>query len=252
MPSLASFTYEDLSNDDELRELEAQFDRYIESRAGFPSVVHFSLVEVRRALVNDPDVGRKFAALLDIRISMGLLQCDNIKLGKLANKAIHHLDGRAPLETVDAAFDLRMDIHAAANSFIFRFRSIWDKVMGLYVLTFRPDSYNAFCSARSRKRMFTTLMKGVPEIEALSAFAKHAEDVVGRFDDFFRTPEAHGTGRLRKHTFNWGSLEECRAFALTNYWNYANMTCHLIGGMFDPVARPRYTDSASSARDDGG
>lgn len=228
MKALETFPLESV---EDIRRFERCLDSYAKTKTRGFAVAHFSLAEAFISLQGDPEGGRMFAALVDIRLSLVLLACDAVALGGWANKVMP----REP--TDDQSFEVRMGMHAHGNSFILRFRSLWDKFMGLLILRFAPQEYDRFSSAKSKKAVFRKVMchhAALPD-----GFVALAESIVQRFDDTHRTSEAHGTGSLRKTSFAWSNHNDSPPSLLLGYWNFANDVAHNIGGEFDPKARER-------------
>ena len=99
-----------------------------------------------------------------------------------------------------------------------RYRSIWDKIMGLFVLFHVPESYEKYCKAKSRKKEFMKLMLSAKEMPKESI--DNISEAISDFDQKFRTPEVHGTGVLRKWGLTMLSLDETPFFELIHYWNW--------------------------------
>jgi hypothetical protein len=222
---------------DGIRRFERCLDEYVGAQTNGAGVAHFSLATAFGELQEDPLGGKLFAALTDVRISLALLCCDTIALGRNANRTMPQALPNAGELTESQAFEIRMEIHRHANSFILRFRSLWDKFMGLLVLRFAPQDYERFASSKSKKAAFRKIMAQHSILP--DGFMGTAEGLIRKFDDSHRTPEAHGTGTLRKSSFSWGSHEESPPMALLGYWNFLNEVAHVIGGVFDSHARQR-------------
>lgn len=234
MVDLEAFT---LGSADDICRFERCLDEYVNAKTKGAAVTHFSLVEAFAELQGDPDSGRIFAALTDIRISLALLLCDSIALGREMNKTMPQVLAKSGQLTESQTFEIRMDIHAHANSFILRFRSLWDKFMGLLVLRFAPQEYERFASSKSKKAAFRKIMSQHPIMP--DGFVLTVEGLIQKFDDTHRTAEAHGTGSLRKSSFSWEAHTESPPMALLGYWNLVNEIAHIVGGVFDPQARQR-------------
>jgi hypothetical protein len=180
-----------------------------------------------------------FAALVDLRISLALIEQHVLALGKSYNASLPS-DGAEPGSIDDAqSFLLRMNIHDHANAFVLRFRSIWDKIMGILVLRFEPSRYESFCSSKSKKASFRKIFAAHPFIP--EDFVRTAESIIQSFDDGLRTSEAHGTGTLRKTSFTWIDHQQSPPMALLGYWNFLNEIAHTIGGIFDEAMRSERT-----------
>lgn len=234
MVALDSFP---LNSADDIQRFECCLDEYVDAKTNGFAVAHFSLVEAFAVLQGDPDGARIFAALTDIRISLALLMCDSFSLGREMNKTMPQVLAKAGQLPESQAFAIRMEIHAHANSFILRFRSLWDKFMGLLLLRFAPQDYQRFASSKSKKAAFRKIMAQhqiMPD-----GFVSTAEGLIQKFDDTHRTAEAHGTGTLRKSSLSWNDHTESPSVALLGYWNFLNDIAHIVGGVFDPQARQR-------------
>jgi hypothetical protein len=169
-----------------------------------------------------------------------------IALGRSFNDCVPFTE--SPPAEVDEvrSFQIRMDIHDHSNAFVLRFRSIWDKVMGILVLRYEPDRYESFYTAKSKKAAFRKIFKShqvIPE-----EFVQRAEEIIESFDNRLRTPEAHGTGILRKSSFTWLNLHDSPPLQLLGYWNFFNEVAHLVGAMFDEdIAKGRIAESKAEA-----
>lgn len=230
-----------LNSAGDIGRFERCLDDYVSVKTSGAGVAHFSLENAFVDLLSDPDGARIFAALTDIRISLALLFCDVHALGREVNKTMPDaLEKLGPLAE-SQAFEIRMEMHRHANSFILRFRSLWDKFMGLLVLRFAPQEYERFASSKSKKAAFRKIMEQLAILP--DDFVSTAEGFIQKFDDTHRTPEAHGTGTLRKSSFSWQTHADSPPMALLGYWNFLNAVAHVVGGIFDPYARKRITDA---------
>jgi hypothetical protein len=131
-----------------------------------------------------------------------------------------------------------MDIHQASSSYILRYRSLWDKIMGFLVLFFVPEDYDDFVSARSRKKAFRKIVENDQFIaEKMNTILNQPYikvlDEIERFDGIYRTPEAHGTGALRKWSLSMQSMIDNPSGDLIGYWNIINQIIANIGNLFD-------------------
>ena len=231
---------------DDIQRFEHCLDEYVHAQTNGAAIVHFSLTTAFEELQEDPLGAKLFAALTDVRISLALLNCDSVALGRSLNRTMPQAMPSVGELMQSQAFELRMDIHRHANSFILRIRSLWDKFMGLLVLRFAPQDYERFASSKSKKAAFRKIMA---QHSILSdGFAVTAEELIQKFDDSHRTPEAHGTGTLRKSSFTWGSHEESPPIALLGYWNFLNEIAHVIGGIFDSHVRQRVIVARDESR----
>lgn len=211
------------------------FLAYLEDYGEY-AIQHISLLRTYDALQSNPDGGRIFSAMLDISINLGLIWCDIQEMGRCINQIIQGIAADLnELESIQRSFELRMRLHHYTSTYIFRYRSLWDKIMGLLVLILKPTEYERFCSANSKKKTFAKIAKDhtllPPEITA------GIQSALQKFDDMFRTAEAHGTGSLRKVSFVWVEPGTAGQLKLIEYWNLLNQVAHIIGGLFDHQKR---------------
>lgn len=200
---------------------------YASNRA-FAPIQHLSLVKAYDHSKKRDDGGNIFSVLLDICINFQLLHCDLVS----ANKG--NLEGGSVLDSEDKFFE-KMDAHRFNSSFIFRYRALWDKLMGSLILICVPDEYEKFVSAKSRRRAFRIICT---EFKVLpNEFVSHFENVIQDFDDTFRTSEAHGSGTLRKWSFLMKPAIETQLDQLIGYWNDINRVMVVIGELFDDLER---------------
>lgn len=239
-----SLTTFPITSDVEAEEFERHLEIYVKSKTGHKPLSHYSLARIKRALEHETAGGRLFAALVDIRINVALIELHVIALGKLANSSLDLTEAKTFALTDIQSFEIRMDIHDHSNAFVFRFRSLWDKIMGLFVLRFEPDKYDTFCQAKSKKASFRKIFSSHALIG--DEFVTHALSAVQAFDDRLRTSEAHGTGALRKSTFTWEDLQKSPPLYLIGYWNFLNEILHIVAGIFDKEIRRERVEEISN------
>jgi len=107
------------------------------------------------------------------------------------------------------------------SDYVLRYRAAWDKIMGLLILLYTPNNYETYYAGKSRKKMFSKYM---PEFISDRLTTKYLSDLVQSFDDDFRTPEAHGTGVLRKWVlepaiFTKITIDDPNNRLVVTYWN---------------------------------
>ncbi len=100
----------------------------------------------------------------------------------------------------------KLELHRAVTSYIFRFRALWDKIMGLYFLIYKEVEYEKFINAKSKQRNFIKCFKDSKLVDP--QVLSYIENELVDFDNQYRTAEAHNTGKIRKATFKEGSLDE--------------------------------------------
>ncbi|HEY4368743.1 MAG TPA: hypothetical protein VGN07_16030 [Steroidobacteraceae bacterium] len=209
----------------------ARFDTYMQAyaqaAAGF-ALSHISLAAAYDFCQSREDGGRLFAAIFDVHVNFTLLFCDQAS----ATKARSY----APAETLRAGtsalessiiFDTRMNLHRHNSAFVLRYRALWDKLMGLLILMFVPEKYEQFISASSRKKAFRKIAVRANKVDATLADSLHS--LIEKFDNEFRTPEAHGTGALRKWSFIVTELSADKSLNLLWYWNAINDVVSRLG-----------------------
>jgi hypothetical protein len=100
--------------------------------------------------------------------------------------------------------------------------------MGLLILLTEPTKYERYVSGKSRKAELKKISAG--SLTLSTELAEEISDILTMFDNEFRTPEAHGTGRLRKYTFAMGEPIDRPPIMLgLKYWNILNEFMHQVG-----------------------
>ncbi|WP_305838165.1 hypothetical protein [Photobacterium leiognathi] len=165
------------------------------------------------------DGGRVFTAYLDIVLNCYLIHIDLMKVGATWNDKFSKgkLEGGSVLDS-QAKFFGKMDLHRNFTSYVFRYRAIWDKIMGLSVLLQVPDEYDSYHSSKSKKKAFRKRAEKMAVVPA--GDIKDFEGLLTEFDKTFRTPEAHGTGSIWKYNFTMESLSDTALVELIGYWNF--------------------------------
>ena len=204
-------------------------------------VVHnyFPLVKAYDYFLMKKDGRQSFTSILDIYINFTMLKHDLMTVGCVWNGFFskNKLEGGSILDS-QVKFSAKMDIHQAFSSFILRYRALWDKIMGFLVLFFIPEGYDNFVSAKSRKKAFRKIVENDQIISQKintifnRPYIKLLEEIE-LFDGIYRTPEAHGTGALRKWSLSMQSMLENPSGDLIGYWNIINQIIANIGNLFD-------------------
>lgn len=220
-----------LKTRDDVERFEELMNLYSEAR----SEVALNCIPLVRAwdqLHQRTDGGRVFSALLDIYLNLHMLHLDLTSVGGTWNSRFSKgkLEGGSVLDS-SAKFFGKMDIHRYSSAFILRYRALWDKIMGFLLLLFCPDAYDGFLDAKSRKKYFrgvASRIDNVPE-EFVAGLLSSLE----KFDNNYRTAEAHGTGALRK----WSLTMEGPALRpmqdLMGHWNFLAKALIAICGVFN-------------------
>jgi len=169
---------------------------------------------------------KTFYSYFDLIINIVLLGVDLDDCMKIYNEKFSSKpqEIRSVLDSIDI-FSGKMDMHRCQSSFIFRYRAVWDKLMGFLILLISPEEYNAFIKADSRKGSFKKIAKNhLDSSPYLSEIIKIIDNDIKQFDDDFRTPEAHYAGRLRKWSFITLPWRQDPAILLYGYYNLLNHT----------------------------
>lgn len=206
-----------LENRGEVEKFQTLLEEYSTTYAQFP-FRYINLLESFDCLQGKEMGAQIFTALLDLKINLILLDLDIHQSAVTWNGYFSRgkLEGGTVLDSREKFFG-KMNIHRYNTAFIFRYRAIWDKIMGLLILLHAPTNYRDFLKAKSRKKFFSHLVKDIPQIQESAILEVH--EFITAFDSEFRTPEAHNTGRLRKFSFNMDSLSANPAGELMGYWN---------------------------------
>jgi hypothetical protein len=206
-----------LQNQAEANQFNELLKEYVRQKQGM-GLKHTFLPKAYRQLKQQKDGQRLIAAILDLHINWALLSCDNMEVISASNEkfAKGRLEGGSVFDS-KAKFIGRMHLHRYRSSFIFRYRAFWDKIMGIMVLHLKPEEYNRFRNAKSRRNQFLRIAKETTDVpwEIVETVDQHLKT----FEHTFRTPEAHDTGALRKWSFLMQPLHENPQIDLYWYWN---------------------------------
>lgn len=211
-----------------------------------------------RILCDDDRInGKLLNACIDLELNYLFMMKDVNLAGGIHNQ----LDSRGKIASGAVLEDFELfsgktDILYALSALSFRIRAFWDKYMGILFLLYESQKYEKFVKAKSRKAYFVKNAQDWPEIslhcrKCLTNIVKtwliHSEqreaakeidnrnlivpfpdpflkimgDVIGMVDDI-RTPEAHGSGFLRKWTLANLPADRSRDFSLINHCNVAS------------------------------
>jgi hypothetical protein len=176
------------------------------------------------------EAGRIFCAVFDIKLQMVMLNYDTIEVSTAwhkIQKAAKETSEPILSQSVDLFYE-RMNLHRAANGYIFRFRALFDKFMGLIVLLHCPQDYLKFLSAGSKKDGFPKIVAQHPELFPEQS-VKNLIESLKIFDNGYRTAEVHGSGKLRKYTFSTNPDADRYFGELTvDVWNYFIGTAKML------------------------
>lgn len=147
----------ELDSREEVARFEELLDKYATAKTQSP-IKHLSLTAAYDHLQSRTDGGRIFSALLDIQVNFHLLYLDLHRVGaawtQLSSKGM--LGGGSALDS-QARFFGKLEIHRFNSGYVLRYRALWDKLMGLMILIFAPQEYEAFINAKSKRARFQKL-----------------------------------------------------------------------------------------------
>lgn len=185
---------------EEARIFENNLSAYMQSQTGFVSLpYYFNLCDwFSYCKKKNPEIGGQiFTAILDIKINITLLEICKDRAVK-AWQEYQSISKNNDLNIISEPnfFKLSLIILENLTTFSFRYRALFDKIFGLIILEKAPNKYDEFRRSRSRKTKFTKIINENNLIE--SNIVEKLQVLLKQFDKEFRTPEAHGTGSMRK------------------------------------------------------
>ena len=220
--------YFKLNKRDEVIVFENLLSNYVNEKIGF-SIKHISLLDAFDKLLHHKNGGKIFTALYDIQINNVLLYCDMNRIVNLWNKLSRENRNKGSILDSKDIFLNKMDIHRFSTSFIFRYRALWDKIMGLHVLILAPDDYDNFVKkGKSRRSQFKNIMT---KVSFPKKIIEGIEKILTDFDNKFRTAEAHGTGQLRKISLSMEPFHENEQVLFIDFANAMNDMIISVGAM---------------------
>jgi hypothetical protein len=113
-----------------------------------------------------------------------------------------------------------MEIHRFSSAYILRYRTLWDKLMGLMILIYAPDEYESFVNAKSKKLRFQKLAEKHQFAE--EQFLKKLGELLNRFDTAFPSAQAHLPGAHDDYSIALQSLNPNPQIQLLGFWNAVN------------------------------
>lgn len=186
-------------------------------------------------------------AWTDLLINFAILQLDYFDIAAHWNDSRR---GESEDTHVHFTFSERIDFHRSVTTFIFRYRALWDKLFGVLILINYPEKYDVFMGSKSKKTYFFRLFK-----EGLSEKGRNLmtslEGDLTLFEEQFRTPEIHGSGKARKWTFSLNSLEIAEGNEMFFLFRMYNVLINNFNAIADKLsvgstAKKNYTNKEGS------
>ena len=203
-----------LHNREEVTSFETMLNKHVETETHLP----FRSLNLTRAfdycMSLKEDGPKLFAALLDLKITIAFLFIDGIKYAP-DFKALNRKD-RANILEDEALFNKKMKMLHHNIDLAIRYRAFYDKFMGVTVMLLNPSKYEVYNNARSRKKVFPNLVKGLLDDESISTLIEQ----VTYLDENYRTPEVHQTGSMRTWVLTSQDLFLDKQLNLINYFNW--------------------------------
>lgn len=203
-----------LHNREEVTSFETMLNKHVETETHLP----FRSLNLTRAfdycMSLKEDGPKLFAALLDLKITIAFLFIDGIKYAPDFN-ALNRKD-RANILEDEALFNKKMKMLHHNIDLAIRYRAFYDKFMGVTVMLLNPSKYEVYNNARSRKKVFPNLVKGLLDDESISTLIEQ----VTYLDENYRTPEVHQTGSMRTWVLTSQDLFLDKQLNLMNYFNW--------------------------------
>lgn len=217
-----------LHNREEVETFETMLHKHVEAETHLP-FHSLNLTQAFDYCIALKENGAKlFAALLDLKITIAFLFIDAIKYAPDFN-AFNRKDGSNILKD-EALFNKKMKMLHYNIDLAIRYRAFYDKLMGLIVMLLNPAKYEDYNKAKSRKKLFPSLVKGILDDDSLATLLEQ----VTYLDENYRTSEVHQTGSMRTWVLTSQDLFLDKQLNLMNYFNwtlgYADWLDEVIAG----------------------
>ena len=203
-----------LHNREEVTFFETMLNKHVETETHLP----FHSLNLTRAfdycMVLKENGPKLFAALLDLKITIAFLFIDGVKYAPDFN-ALNRKDGTNILEN-EALFNKKMKMLHHNIDLAIRYRAFYDKFMGVTVMLLKPIKYEDYNNAKSRKKLFPNLVKGLLDDKSITTLIEQ----VTYLDDNYRTPEVHQTGSMRTWVLTSQDLFLDKQLNLMNYFHW--------------------------------
>lgn len=161
----------------------------------------------------DENGPRLFSAILDLKITFAFVFIDFNKTMP-GFKALNSKESPNILTDVNTFKEKMALLHNNIDMAI-RFRTFYDKFMGVLVLLLCPEKYKSYLKAHSRKEFFMNKMCGYIDSKLLDSIFS----TISYLDDSYRTAEVHQTGRMRKWVLGGRDCFLDNAVELESFFN---------------------------------
>jgi hypothetical protein len=250
-----------LSTLEDYQKFEMMLDSALQNLYGRGNITHF-LGSAYGFLSDRGDRSRLMASLVDLQLTYCFASLDSWDAGAVLNERLLPLGGLSPFtgNVLDqpGLFQAKLETLRSYTALAFRCRAFWDKYMGFVIMCIDPLKYKKFDKANSRKKEFFKIARSwmpsdypllmqLPVLNGLDSepdFARlidrwysnefYPEPFLSILEewvhslDYIRTPEAHGTGVLRKWSFSTFPVLESLDTVLKVHRNEISS---LIGGL---------------------
>lgn len=218
-----------LNNKDEVVKFSDLIKNYVEEETHLP----FHWIDLPRwfdrCMRMNENGGRLFSAILDLKITFAFVFIDYHRT--IPGYKVMNCKDTPSILTDPNLFKEKMDLLHSNIDMAIRFRTFYDKLMGVLVLLFCPERYKKFGSSGSRKADFKKLMRDYIDSESLeSLFA-----IISSLDDNFRTAEVHQAGRMRKWVLGGRDSFVDNAVDLGGYFNNILSLADWLDELIDEV-----------------
>jgi hypothetical protein len=204
------------------------FDKYLsefQRRNEAPPLDFLSIESVFCFLQGQNNQGRLFTYMIDLQIQFALLNIDSCKMDQL-DRDIRDVENFSGPEI----FCNRTALLKTNSDYIFRYRALWDKIMGCIVLIVEPSKFQKLFKSNSRKKDFKKIVAGHPKFP--DSLLDHIIETTTKFDNLYRTAEAHMNGSTRQWSYDYSESPFSDQANMKWAWNAMIPIIEQIGKFF--------------------